>query len=92
VVESTPVDREGTSQGIMQRISHFVGTSPDDAHNRRRLIFFLICCCLLAIGFELYREDDKMVDLIKDFTSTLVWLIGIYVTGTVASQAVNKAS
>jgi hypothetical protein len=71
---------------IQDRILHFLGTSPDDAHNRHRLIFFLILFFLLCIVIELVAKDGNKVELIKNFSSTIVWLIGIYVGGTVAAK------
>lgn len=68
------------------RISRFLGTSPDDAHNRSRLIFFLIVFFLSRIVATLIVRDNKTVDLVKEFTSTTTWLVGIYVGGTVAAK------
>jgi hypothetical protein len=33
---------------------------------------------------------QSTVDLIKTFTTTIIWLVGIYVGGTVAALAVDK--
>jgi hypothetical protein len=71
---------------IQNRIVHFLGTSPDDAHNRHRLIFFLIVFFLLGIVFKLVKKDENTVQLIKDFSTTIVWLTGIYIGGTVAAK------
>jgi hypothetical protein len=74
---------------IQNRIVHFLGTSPDDAHNRHRLIFFLIAFFLAGIVFKLVRKDADTVEMVKNFTSTIVWLTGIYVGGTVAAKLVG---
>ena len=75
------------NSGVENRIFRFFGTSPDDAHNRRRLIFFLIVFFVLCIVFKLAQhKDENTVQLIKDFTSTIVWLVGIYVGGSVAAK------
>jgi hypothetical protein len=71
---------------IQNRIVHFLGTSPDDAHNRHRLIFFLIVFFLLGIVFKLVKKDENTVQLIKDFSTTIIWLTGIYIGGTVAAK------
>jgi hypothetical protein len=71
---------------IQDRIVHFFGTSPDDAHNRHRLIFLLIAFFLAGIVFKLIKKDADTVEMVKNFTSTITWLIGIYVGGTVAAQ------
>jgi hypothetical protein len=71
---------------IQNRIVHFLGTSPDDAHNRHRLIFFLIVFFVLCIVFKLVKKDENTVQMIKDFSSTIIWLTGIYVGGTVAAK------
>ena len=75
---------------VRDRIFHFFGTSPDDAHNRRRLLFFLIVFFLLCIVFKLVQKDDNTAQLIKDFTSTIVWLVGIYVGGSVAAKVAGE--
>jgi hypothetical protein len=80
----------GRTGPVEDRIFHFFGTSPDDAHNRRRLIFFLIVFFLPCIVFELAHKDENTVQLIKDFTSTIVWLIGIYVGGSVAAKVAGE--
>jgi hypothetical protein len=77
-------------QPIEDRIFHFLGTSPDDAHNRRRLIFFLIVFFLACILIKLIYRDTTTVELIKDFTSTIIWLVEIYVGGSVAAKAVGE--
>jgi hypothetical protein len=50
---------------IQNRIVHFLGTSPDDAHNRHRLIFFLITFFLAGIVFKLVRKDSDTVEMVK---------------------------
>lgn len=77
-------------QPIIDRVERFLSTTPGDAGNRRRLIFFLIFLFMAGIFIELFREDPKRVDLITDFTKTIVWLVGIYVTGSVASKVVGE--
>ena len=34
--------------------------------------------------------SQTTLDLIKTFTTTIIWLVGIYVGGTVAALAVDK--
>src|ERR1700728_1761728 len=60
---------------ILNRITHFLGTSPDDAHNRHRMIFFLVVLFCLGIGYELHCDKsaaDSAVreSLIKTFSNT----------------------
>ena len=71
---------------IQDRIVHFIGTSPDDVHNRHRLIFFLIAFFLSGIVFKLVKKDENTVELVKNFSTTIVWLMGIYVGGTVVTK------
>jgi hypothetical protein len=76
---------------ILKRISHFLGTSPDDTHNRHRMIFFLVVLFCIGIGYELYFDDSAAnstvrESLIKTFSNTITWLVGIYVAGAAAAQ------
>ena len=77
---------------VVDRFVRFIGTSPDDAHNRRRITFFLICLFLAGIAYELIfvEKDAARLDLIKSFSSTIIWLMGIYVGGSVAAKAVGE--
>ena len=77
---------------VIHRIRNFFGTSPDDAHNRRRMTFFLICFFLAGIVYELSLADKSVgrSDLIKGFSNTIVWLVGIYVGGSVAAKAAGE--
>jgi hypothetical protein len=62
--------------------------SPDDAQNRHRMVFSLIAFFCLGIVYELYSDHDMTArgDLIKTFSTTIVWLVGIYVGGTVVAR------
>src|ERR1700733_6144376 len=74
---------------ILNRITHFLGTSPDDAHNRHRMIFFLVVLFCVAIGYELFFDTGISAvreSLIKTFSNTITWLVGIYVAGAVATN------
>ncbi len=53
------------------------------------MIFSLIAFFCLGIVYELYSDHDMTArgDLIKTFSTTIVWLVGIYVGGTVAAGA-----
>lgn len=77
-------------QPAIRRFEHFIGTSPDEAGNRRRLIFFLIFALVIGIAIEIFRTDDRRFDIIKEFTSTIVWLVGIYVGGSVAAKLAGE--
>ena len=46
---------------IFNRTIHFLGTSPDEAHNRRRMIFLLVCLFCFAIAYELGSGPNKTV-------------------------------
>jgi hypothetical protein len=61
----------------------FFGSSDDYRH---RLLFFLILLFCMGIGYELFFDDKTAkLDVIKSFTDTIIWLVGIYVGGTVAA-------
>ena len=45
---------------------------------------------MLCIVFKLVDKDENTVQLLKDFSSTIVWLIGIYVGGSVAAKAAGE--
>ena len=87
----SPNSDTGPYKPILNRILHFLGTSPDDAHNRHRMVFFLVILFCIGIGYEL-RFDDSAANsavresLIKTFSSTITWLVGIYVAGAVAAN------
>jgi hypothetical protein len=74
--------------GILDRIEHFLGTSPDEVQNRHRLIFFLLVFFCVCIACELLFNSDSSgrESLIKTFSNTITWLVGIYVAGAVASK------
>jgi hypothetical protein len=77
-------------QGTQRRVARFATTSPDDAHNRRRLIFLLIIFFFACILTKLtFGKDENTLGLVNNFTSTIIWLVGIYVGGSVAAQAVG---
>jgi hypothetical protein len=79
-----------TDSQIFNRMTHFLGTSPDEAGNRRRLIFFLLLLFCAAIAYELWLDKSTArEDLIKTFSSTITWLVGIYVAGTVAGAKLS---
>ena len=75
---------------IEDRAIGFLTTSPNEAQNRRRLIFLLIVFFLACILWKLISGDATTVELVKTFTSTIIWLVGIYVGGTVAATAVGE--
>jgi hypothetical protein len=77
-------------RGVEGRGIHFLTTSPNEAQNRRRLIFFLVVFFLACILWKLIYGDASTVELVKTFTSTIIWLVGIYVGGTVAATAVGE--
>jgi hypothetical protein len=71
---------------VLSRMWRFITTSPDEAHNRRRFIFFLVMLCVIVVAWELmFSSDLSRVTLINNFLSTILWLVGIYVGGSVAS-------
>jgi hypothetical protein len=71
---------------ILNRILHFLGTSPDEDHNRHRLVFFLVVLFCIGIAYELHLDSGSTgrESLIKTFSSAITWLVGIYVAGAVA--------
>jgi hypothetical protein len=72
---------------IFNRMTHFLGTSPDEAQNRHRFIFFLVVLFCIGIGYELcFDKSTARESLIKTFSSTITWLVGIYVAGAVAAK------
>jgi hypothetical protein len=72
---------------ILNRITHFLGTSPDEAHNRHRMVFFLVVLFCIGIAYELHCDTSTAREgLIKTFSSTITWLVGIYVAGAVAAK------
>jgi hypothetical protein len=79
-----------TDSQVFNRMTHFLGTSPDEAGNRRRMIFFLLALFCAAIAYELWLDKSTArEDLIKTFSSTITWLVGIYVAGTVAGAKLS---
>lgn len=72
---------------ILDRIAHFLETSPNEVQNRHRLVFFLLLFFCICIAFELlfHSGSSEGASLIKTFSSTITWLVGIYVAGAVAS-------
>jgi hypothetical protein len=81
----------GPNKLILNRIARFLGTSPDDTHNRHRMIFFLVVLFCIGIVYELYFDNCAATstvreNLIKTFSNTITWLVGIYVAGTVATK------
>jgi hypothetical protein len=77
----------GPYQQILNRILHFLGTSPDEDHNRHRMVFFLLVFFCVGVGIELCCDKSPAREsLIKTFSSTITWLVGIYVAGAVAAK------
>jgi hypothetical protein len=71
---------------VIGRMRRFMTISPDEAHNRRRFIFLLVMLCVVVVGWELvFSSDSSRVTLINNFLSTILWLVGIYVGGSVAA-------
>jgi hypothetical protein len=90
--DSSPSSETGPYRPILNRILHFLGTSPDDDHNRHRLVFFLLVFFCVGIGFELCCDKNPAREsLIKTFSSTITWLVGIYVAGAVAAAKLPPA-
>jgi hypothetical protein len=83
---SSPSCDTGPYQPILNRILHFLGTSPDEDHNRHRMVFFLVVLFCIGIAYELHLDPGSSgrESLIKTFSSTITWLVGIYVAGAVA--------
>jgi hypothetical protein len=86
-------------RGIFDRLTYFFITSPTEVQNRHRLIFVLLILFCIGIGYELYLDrcianafdncaahSTVRENLIKTFSNTITWLIGIYVAGAVASD------
>jgi hypothetical protein len=75
---------------IFARAVHFLETSPTEVQNRHRLIFFLLVFFCVCIFYELLPHHDSSgrEGLIKTFSSTITWLVGIYVAGAVASAKI----
>jgi hypothetical protein len=102
-IPSDHLENIGTLVG--RRITRFLTTTPDEAHNRRRLLFilitFFVICILVTLGSFVFNTPtnttpanttpaNTTLELIKNFTSAILWLAGIYVGGTVAAMAVDK--
>ena len=49
------------------------------------MLFFLIVLFGIGIGYELLFDSTAKLDVIKTFTNAIIWLVGIYVGGTVAA-------
>ena len=80
----------GSYKLISRRMTHFLGTSPDEVQNRRRMIFFLLILFCVGIAYELRFDDGTAREsIIKAFSSTITWLVGIYAAGAVAAAKLS---
>src|SRR5580704_12691940 len=84
---SLPNSDTGPYRQILNRILHFLGTSPDEDHNRHRMVFFLLVFFCVGVGIDLCCDKSAgRESLIKTFSSAITWLVGIYVAGAVAAK------